>query len=68
MAKMTKGSPSRTPAKGYTIGRQGFSKISAVEGVKLTKGMDRDFRDFDRKGHSANKRRELISKKYGKDS
>jgi hypothetical protein len=53
-------------AKGYTIGRAGFAKISAVEGIRTTAAMDEDFREFDRKGLSAEDRRRVISSKYGK--
>ena len=59
--------PTRSPAKGFTIGRQGFAKISAVEGIRLSEKTQKDFRAFDQRGLAASKRRELISKKYGKD-
>ena len=48
----------------YTIGRQAFAKISAVEGIRLTKEMDKDFRTFDQKGLSHKNRRDAIAKKY----
>jgi hypothetical protein len=57
---------SKKPAKGYTIGRAGFAKISAVEGIKLTPAMEADFREFDRKGLSPEKRRKAIVRKYVK--
>ncbi len=50
----------------YTIGRQAFAKISAVEGIHLTKEMDKDFRTFDQKGLSPQTRREAITKKYAR--
>ena len=53
-------------ARSYKIGREGFAKISAVEGIYLTAEMERDFREFDRKGLSAEKRRKAIAQKYGK--
>ena len=53
-------------AKGYTIGRLGFAKISAVEGIRTTATMEEDFREFERKGLSADERRKVISRKYGK--
>ena len=53
-------------AKGYTIGRAGFAKISAVEGIRLTPAMAADFREFERKGLSPEERRKAIAGKYGK--
>lgn len=53
-------------AKGYIIGRHDFAKISEVEGVRITPAMEEDFREFDRKGLSAEKRRKAIAGKYGK--
>jgi len=53
-------------SKGYIIGRSGFAKISAVEGVRMTATMDADFREFERQGLSADQRRKVISRKYGK--
>ena len=58
-------SPNRA-AKGYVIGRSGFAKISAVEGIRMTETMDADFREFDRQGLSADQRRKVIGRKYGK--
>lgn len=56
----------RTAAKAYVIGRSGFAKISAVEGIRLTEATDADFREFERQGLSAEQRRKVISSKYGK--
>lgn len=53
-------------AKGHTIGRAAFAKISAVEGIRLTPAMAADFREFERKGLSAEERRKAIIGKYGK--
>jgi hypothetical protein len=58
--------PGKSRAKGYTIGRSAFARISAVEGIVLSDTMDEDFRDFDRKGLSASERRTVITRKYGK--
>lgn len=52
--------------KGYIIGRAGFAKISAVEGIRITAAMEADFKDFDRKGLSHQQRRHRITTKYGK--
>ena len=53
------------PSGGHTIGRNGFSKISAVEGIRTSPRMDADFREFDRKGLSAEERRRELTGKYG---
>ena len=50
----------------FTIGRERFAKISAVEGIRTTATMDADFREFERQGLSAEQRRKVISRKYGK--
>ena len=50
--------------RSYTIGRDAFAKISAVEGIYLTKEMHKDFQVFEQKGLSSKDRREAISKKY----
>ena len=59
-------SSKRATAKAYVIGRSGFAKISAVEGIRLTETMNADFREFERQGLSAEERRKVISRKYGK--
>jgi len=51
--------------QGFILGRQSFAKISAVEGIHLTDSMKKDFREFERKGLSAEQRRQMISAKYG---
>ncbi len=51
-------------SQNYTIGRHAFAKISAVEGIQLTKEMDRDFRTFEQKSLSPKSRRDAIAKKY----
>lgn len=51
--------------EGYTIGRRVFAKISEVENIRLTAEMDEDFREFERKGLSAEERRKAIASKYG---
>jgi hypothetical protein len=47
-------------AKGYILGRSRFGKISAVEGIRLSASMTRDFAEFDRKDMSAAERRRHI--------
>lgn len=63
MVKTTK--PSKHAA-GYVLGRHGFAKISAVEGIRTTREMDKEFGEFDRKNLPAKVRREALSSKYGK--
>jgi hypothetical protein len=64
--KQTAPKPQKRSSKGYTIGRSGFAKISAVEGIRTTAAMDADFREFERDGLSADERRKVIGRKYGK--
>jgi hypothetical protein len=56
---------SKRAVKGYFLGRARFAKISAIEGIRLTAAMEADFREFERKGLSAEDRRRIIGKKYG---
>jgi hypothetical protein len=53
-------------AGGFKIGRERFAAISAIEGRDLTAEMERAFREFDRKGLSADERRRRIIAKYCK--
>lgn len=55
---------SQKEKSGYTIGRDAFAKISAVEGIYLTKELRKDFQVFEEKGLSPKDRRDAISKKY----
>lgn len=50
----------------FTIGRDGFAKISAVEGIRLSREMKEVLRDFDRKGLSDYERGRAIARKYGR--
>jgi hypothetical protein len=64
---MTKTLDPRSRAKaGYTLGRKGFAKISAVEGIRLSPQMEERFSDFDRRGLSASERRALLKRELGK--
>ena len=51
---------------GFTLGRKGFAKISAVEGIRLGADMEKRFRDFDRQGLSAADRHKTIARTYAK--
>lgn len=50
----------------FTIGRDGFEKISAVEGIKLSRTSRQMFKEFDRKELSAEERRRAIIEKHTK--
>jgi hypothetical protein len=50
----------------FTIGRDAFAKISAVEGIRLSDEMIRDLRDFDRRRLSDDERGRAIMRKYGR--
>ena len=63
MARRSKPIP---PKPGFTLGREAFAKISAVEGIALTPGMKEDFRAFEREGLSAEERRAALVRKYGR--
>jgi hypothetical protein len=58
--------PDGRSQESFTIGRDGFAKIGAVEGVRLSREMTRDLRDFDRKGLSDQERARAIARKYGR--
>lgn len=50
----------------FVVGGKASAKISKVEGMSLSKDMRATFRDFDRKGLSADARRVKLVEKYGK--
>lgn len=50
----------------FTIGREAFGKISAVEGLHMSKAMRGDFLSLDKQGASDRTRRETLAAKYGK--
>ena len=59
-------SSKKATAHSYTIGRRGFAKISEVEGIKMPASMDKEFTSFEQRGLSAEERRKIIARKYGK--
>lgn len=65
MSGTTKKSGKRL-AKSFTLGRQNFAKISEVEGLRMSRTMEAEFREFDRKGLTPEGRRKAIAAKYGK--
>jgi hypothetical protein len=59
--------PSRSKSsKGLIIGRKGFEKISAVEGIRMSREMKSTFDGLDKRGDSAEARRSTLVRKYGK--
>jgi hypothetical protein len=68
MSKKSKGpklSRGQAKPKRFVIGLAGFEKVSAIEGLHLTRGMKRTFRMLERQGASAPERRAAIIKRYG---
>ena len=67
MKKRTSKKIARSAKSGkFTIGHERFAKISAVEGIVLTKQMRSRLTEFDRKGLSAEERRSTIIRAYRK--
>jgi hypothetical protein len=58
--------PVHSRKAGPVIGRQRFEKISAVEGIVLTKHMIGRVREFDSRGASSEERRAAIIQAYRK--
>jgi hypothetical protein len=56
----------RKQKTGVVIGARRFAKISAVEGIVLTREMRTRAAEFDRKGMSAEERRRSIVQAYRK--
>ena len=54
----------RPRAQGFTLGRDRFARISAVEGIALTPDMRALFERFDREGLSADERRRAILERF----
>ena len=50
----------------FTLGRDGYDKIGAVEGRVLTRDMKGEFRKFDKENLPSDQRRKRIAEKYGK--
>jgi hypothetical protein len=55
-------------SRGFKLGRAQFAKISAVEGMRLSQQMIREFEEFDQNGVSADERRRAIISGYAKTS
>lgn len=54
--------------KAITLGREGFAKICAIEGIRLSPQAIADLEEFDRKGLSPEEKRAAIRFRYGKRS
>lgn len=52
----------------FTVGRDNLGKISAVEGIRVSRDVGATFREFDRRGLSADQRRAAIAKKFARKS
>ena len=65
IAKIRTNKRSKAKAGTVVIGLAGFEKISAIEGLHLSREMKATFRTLDRKGATARQRRAAIIKKYG---
>jgi hypothetical protein len=60
--------PSRkTPKTGFVLGRERFSKISAVEGIELSPAMKKRISHSNQNGLSAEARRAAIIRAHRKD-
>lgn len=56
--------PNLSRAGGFTLGRDRFAQISAVEGIALTQEMRATLDRFDREGLSAEERRRAIVRRF----
>ena len=54
------------PKHAHVVGRKGFARISAVEGIRMTAAMEADFRGFEKLNLAPSERRRLLTAKYGK--
>jgi hypothetical protein len=57
----------KAPNTGFVLGRERFSKISAVEGIELSPAMKKRISHSDQKGLSAAARRAAIIRAHRKD-
>jgi hypothetical protein len=56
--------PAQPTSDDFVLGRERFSKISAVEGIVLTREMREAMERFDREGLSAEERRRTILTRF----
>jgi hypothetical protein len=60
MGRARRSTSEKQSSKPFTVGRAAFAKVSAGEGMRAPPAMEREFREYDRKGLSAEERRRLI--------
>lgn len=60
--------PLNSSTRGVVLGLAAFEKISAVEGVKLTREMKQDLQTISGQHMSATERTRFLTSKYGKKS
>jgi hypothetical protein len=66
MAKQRKPTAQGTKVGGFVVGRAHFAKISAVEGIELTKVMEQRAAEAGRKGLTADEYRRTIVRSHRK--
>ena len=66
MAKQRKPATKDAKVSGFVVGRAHFTKISAIEGIKLTQVMEKRASEADRKGLTPEEYRRTIVRSYRK--
>ena len=66
MAKQKRTAAKRTKTGRFVVGSDGFAKISAVEGIRLTEAMKKRASDARTKGLTAEEYRSTIIRSYRK--
>jgi hypothetical protein len=66
VAKQRKPAAKGSKVSGFVVGRARFTKISAVEGIKLIQIMEKRASEADRKGLTAEEYRRTIPRSYRK--
>jgi hypothetical protein len=63
--KKVKASRAKAASKRFTIGLSAFEKVSAVEGLRLSREMKKTFASLERRRATPAQRRAALIKKYG---
>ena len=66
MATQKQSAKKKAGSSGFVVGRAGFAKISAVEGIELTAAMKKRAIEYQAKGLSAEEARQAIMRSYRK--
>jgi hypothetical protein len=66
MTKRKRTDAKRTKSSAFVLGKDGFAKISAVEGIRLTDAMEKRASDARAKGLSAEEHRDTIIRSHRK--